>query len=160
MTFSEETIEKLKENPISTLNRGYRAKERIAARRERIESWRQIAESITARPDNTPGGSGPSKKIENCVLNIAALEEEIVDEINEIAKLEKETGRIIEAFVEDPNHKTVLELRYLNYMRWEAIAVEMGYTFRWTQELHRRAIAELSEKLAAGDPEVGGKESA
>lgn len=146
MTFSSRLITELRKDPVPILSRGYRAKERIADRQERIEQWRQIAESITANPEHSGGGGGgPSNKVETCVLRIVELEEAILDEINEIKSLELENSRIIEEFVHDPNYKRLLELRYLNYKLWEEIAVSMGYTFRWTQELHSRALKHLKE---------------
>lgn len=145
----EDILKALAEGPMPVLNRGYRAKERIAARNERIEQWRQIAESITANPENASSGGGfPSSKVENCVVSIMALEEEITEEIMEITKFESETSEIIRELIEDQNYKTVLELRYLSYLRWEEIAVRMGYTFRWTQELHHRALVEMQEAAA------------
>lgn len=123
---TEEILQSLAEDPVSVLNRGYRAKERIAARQKRIEEWRQIAESITANPENASSGGGyPTSKTENCVVAIMALEEEIRDEIIEIADFERQTSQIIREFVEDQNFKTLLELRYLSYLRWEEIAVKI-----------------------------------
>ena len=149
MNFSPELIKDLCEDPVHVLTRGYRAKERIADRQERIDQWRQVAESITANPEHSGGGGGgPSNKIEKCVLGIMELEEEIIDEISEIKSLESENGKIIRELVDDPNYKRILELRYLNYKRWEEIAVSMGYTFRWTQELHSRALKHLKENAA------------
>lgn len=150
MNFSAEVMAELCEDPVPVLTRGYRAKERIADRQERINQWREIAESITANPEHSGGGGGgPSNKVETCVLGIMELEEAILDEINEIKSLELENSRIIKEFVHDPNYKRILELRYLNYKRWEEIAVSMGYTFRWTQELHSRALKHLRENAAS-----------
>lgn len=147
---TEEILKQLAEDPIPVLNRGYRAKERIAAREERIKDWRQMAESVTASMENAFGGSGFStSKIEKCVVNIMALEEEICDEIIELTGLESETNRIIREFVSEPNYKMVLELRYVSYLSWEEIAVRMGYAFRWTQELHRRALDALKNTAAS-----------
>ena len=147
---TEEILQLLSDDPMAVLNRGYRAKERIAARQERIERWRQVAESITANPENSSSGGGyPTSKTENCVVAIMELEEEIKDEIMEIADFERQTSQIIKELIEDLNFKTVLEYRYLNYLRWEEIAVRMNYTFRWTQELHRRALLALQEAASA-----------
>ena len=144
---TEEVLQSLSDDPMVVLNRGYRAKERIAARQKRIEEWRQIAESITANPENASSGGGyPTSKTENCVVAIMTLQEEIKDEIMEIADFERQ---IIKELVADLNFKTVLELRYLSYLRWEEIAVRMNYTFRWTQELHRRALLALQEAAKA-----------
>lgn len=147
---TEEVLQLLSDDPMVVLNRGYRAKERIAARQKRIEEWRQIAESITANPENASSGGGyPISKTENCVVAIMTLQEEIKDEIMEIADFERQTSQIIKELVEDLNFKTVLELRYLSYLRWEEIAVRMNYTFRWTQELHHRALLALQEAASA-----------
>ena len=157
---TEEVLQLLSDDPMVVLNRGYRAKERIAARQKRIEEWRQIAESITANPENaSSGGSYPTSKtlIEDAITEktkaIAVVHYAGVscamDEIMEIADFERQTSQIIKELVEDLNFKTVLELRYLSYLRWEEIAVRMNYTFRWTQELHRRALLALQEAASA-----------
>lgn len=160
MTFTRDFLERLAEDPIAILNRGYRAKERVAAREERIASWRRTAESITANPENASRGSGPSDKVEKAVLRIITLEEEIMDEIAEIAGFEVENSRVLRFFVADPNYRAVLEHRYLEYKPWEVIAVEMGYTFRWTQELHRRALQALKDAIAEKlEEDVGEKKA-
>lgn len=147
---TEELLQSLVEDPVAVLNRGYRAKERIAARQKRIEDWRNIAESITANPENASSGGGyPTSKTENCVVAIMSLEEEIKDEIIEITDFERQASQIVKELIEDLNYKTVLEYRYLSYLRWEEIAVKMNYTFRWTQELHRRALLALQEAAIA-----------
>lgn len=135
------------EDTRSYLNRGYRSRERIAAKRERIQQWELVAESITAaiKPVTT-FGLLPSKKIENCACNIVDLQNEIRDEIQELANIELEIGRAINELVADPTLKTVLEMRYLNYLKWEVIAVRLDITFRWVMTLHKRALEEISAK--------------
>lgn len=129
------------------LNRGYRSRERIRAKKERIENWRRIAESITAAIKPAGGfSSTPSKKVEDGVCNIVALQEEIQGEISALAQAEVEIGRAISETIEDPTLKALLELRYLNYLKWEEIAVRLNMTFRWTMTLHSRALEEFSTK--------------
>ena len=129
------------------LNRGYRSRARIQAKRERIDSWQQIAESITAAIKPVAAFSSlPSKKVEDCACNIVDLQSEILDEINALTRAEAEIGRAIDQYVEDPTLKQVLELRYLNYFKWEEIAVRMNLTFRWTMTLHKRALETFSAK--------------
>lgn len=149
MTFTADLLRQLIEDPIPVLNNGYRTKERIAARQERIAEWRQIAESITQNVSGAPGGHGfPTSKTEKCVISIVELEDQIRDEIASLVEDERQTSEIISAFVKDPNHKAVLEYRYLSYLKLEDIAVKMDYTFRWTQELHRRAVQSLKDNAA------------
>lgn len=131
------TIDEVKEY----LNRGYRSKERIRAKEERIEKWRQVAESITAPlKDVAAFSSLPSNKVADCACNIVDLQNEIKEEIIELVEVEREIGQAIEANVTDPTLKALLEMRYLNYFKWEEIAVRLDITFRWTMTLHRRAL--------------------
>lgn len=128
------------------LNQGYHAKARIRAKEERIESWRQIAESITAqiRPDSA-GSSLPSKKVEDCACNIVDLQNEIKAEIAALVQAEREVGKFIKEAPLDETDRFILELRYLNYKKWEEIAVELNYAYRWVMRRHKRAIVVLEE---------------
>lgn len=129
------------------LNRGYQSRIRIRAKKERIENWRRIAESITAAIKPVAVFSSmPSKKVEDCVCNIIELQEEIQEEIDGLVQVEREIGRAITKAVEDPTLRALLEMRYLNYLKWEEIAVRLDVTFRWTMTLHRRALEEFSSK--------------
>lgn len=129
------------------LNRGYQSRIRIRAKKERIENWRRIAESITAAIKPVAAFSSmPSKKVEDCVCNIIELQEEIQEEIDGLVQVEREIGRAITKAVEDPTLRVLLEMRYLNYLKWEEIAVRLDVTFRWTMTLHRRALEEFSSK--------------
>lgn len=129
------------------LNRGYQSRIRIRAKKERIENWRRIAESITAAIKPAAAFSSmPSKKVEDCVCNIIELQEEIQEEIDGLVQVEREIGRAITKAVEDPTLRALLEMRYLNYLKWEEIAVRLDVTFRWTMTLHRRALEEFSSK--------------
>lgn len=128
------------------LNQGYHAKARIRAKEERIENWRQIAESITAqiRPDSA-GSSLPSKKVEDCACNIVDLQNEIKEEIAALIQAEQEVGKFIREAPLDETDRFIMELRYLNYKKWEEITVELNYAYRWIMRRHKRAIAVLEE---------------
>lgn len=129
------------------LNRGYQSRIRIRAKKERIENWRRIAESIPAAIKPVAAFSSmPSKKVEDRVCNIIELQEEIQEEIDGLVQVEREIGRAITKAVEDPTLRALLEMRYLNYLKWEEIAVRLDVTFRWTMTLHRRALEEFSSK--------------
>lgn len=42
--------------------------------------------------------------------------------------------------VEDDNQRALLMCRYIKGMRWEDVASELGYTWRWTHKLHSKAL--------------------
>ena len=137
------TIEGAKE----FLNRGFRAKERIAAKYERIARWQRIAESITVELRPACGSSSlPSKKIETCVCNIVDLQSEIKLEIEGLIAIEREISQAIALAIADPTLRAVLELRYLNYLKWEEIAVRLNITFRWVMALHKKALKLFAAK--------------
>lgn len=128
------------------LNRGYRTRERIRAKKERIEDWRQIAESITAELKPVVSfSSTPSMKVETCACNIVDLQQEIQEEINELVAVEREISQAISRAELDPTLRALLEMRYLNYLKWEEIAVRLDLTFRWTMTLHKRALTIFGE---------------
>jgi DNA-directed RNA polymerase specialized sigma subunit len=58
------------------------------------------------------------------------------------ARLKKDIIRRIKA-VESTELQTILELRYLSYMRWEEIAIELGYGIDNVFRLHRNALDEI-----------------
>ena len=106
------------------LNRGYRIKERIAAKERRIDEWRRRAESITAEIKPVASfSSTPSKKVEDAACAIVDLQSEIKAEIYELAAVELEIGRLIKESGLDDTDQFMMELRYLNYMRLSLIHI-------------------------------------
>lgn len=47
--------------------------------------------------------------------------------------------------IENDDYKLLLTLRYLRFKTFEEIAVEMGFTFQWICELHKRALIQFEE---------------
>lgn len=128
------------------LNKGYQVKNQIQLKRRRIEDWRRVAESITATIKPVAAFSSmPSKKVEDCVCNIIELQEEIQEEINSLAQVERGIESVIKQGPLDDTDRLIMEARYLNYMKWEEIAVALNYAYRWVLRRHGRAIRLLAE---------------
>ena len=128
------------------LNKGYQVKNQIQLKRRRIEDWRRVAESITATIKPVAAFSSmPSKKVEDCVCNIIELQEEIQEEINNLAQVERDIESVIKQGPLDDTDRLIMEARYLNYMKWEEIAVALNYAYRWVLRRHGRAIRLLAE---------------
>ena len=60
-----------------------------------------------------------------------------------LVELKKDIIRRINA-VDSAELQTILELRYLSYMRWEEIAIELGYGIDNVFRLHRNALDEIT----------------
>jgi len=72
-------------------------------------------------------------------VKIVDLENEINADIDQLVDLKREMVGIIKA-VENPEHQTLLELRYLCFKTWEQIAVMMSYSIEYTFRLHKKAL--------------------
>ena len=155
---NKETLEAIAENPKAYLSRGRNAKALIAAKRDRVDSWRQLAESITVTLKKDGGISGKGYKqstVANAVSNIVDLEREILFEIEELVRLEKDILEAINTLAYDDRHIAVLEMRYVHHMKLEEIAVRLNYAFRWVQRLHGEALASMKEAaLSRAAPKI------
>lgn len=80
--------------------------------------------------------------MEDAIIKIIDLENEINQDMMKLVELKKDIIRRIKA-VESAELQTILELRYLSYMRWEEIAIELGYGIDNVFRLHRNALDEI-----------------
>jgi DNA-directed RNA polymerase specialized sigma subunit len=155
---TQEQINSIADDPKAFLLQGKNAKELIAAKRERIEDWRKLAESIsvTLKEDGGIGGSGYKQSIiDNAVCNIVDLENEILAEVEALVNVERDIRTAIDQFTVDERHKTVLEMRYLNGYSWKAIASKLYYGEDWVCRLHGAALQEMRAIAKYFGEEVG-----
>lgn len=123
------------------LARAYWLDRRIEKKTEEIERMRSRLERITAQITDMPrGGSGGDWT--DLVAKVHEREEAIRGEIAELVEVKKQIAEVI-AEVEEPRFRTLLELRYRNYLSFERIAVEMNYSWRHVIRLHDEALREV-----------------
>lgn len=148
MALTEECRRGLSVDPRGYLRQAQRVRELIQAKQERIERWRLLAESttITLRDKLGSGGQLPSSLVENCVCNIVDLSQELAEEIEALAEAERAVAAAIREFVDDATDRTLLELRYLNGLKWEEIADRLDLTVRWVMSLHKNVLEEIARK--------------
>lgn len=94
--------------------------------------------------DGMPHGNGTSDLSEYA----ARLDEEInklkVQRLEKVKIYSDISSRIRR--VEDDNQRALLICRYIKGMRWEDVASELGYTWRWTHKLHSKALDAIDIK--------------
>jgi DNA-directed RNA polymerase specialized sigma subunit len=73
---------------------------------------------------------------------ILHMERELDRDVDHLLKKQVAIERRIRT-LPDERARTVLELRYLTHLSWEAIGERMFMDVRWAQRLHNRAIAQL-----------------
>ena len=125
------------------LSQAYRLDQRINSKLEQIASLNDLAtkctSTLTGMPRNPNRGSST---MADAVSKIVELQAEINRDIDRLVDLKCDMVRCIKA-VDNTEHQTLLELRYLCFKTWEQIAVDMGYNVRHVYRLHDDAIVNL-----------------
>ena len=81
-----------------------------------------------------------SSKVERAVLKIIEVEESLKHDVEDLVELKKEIMATIQA-VSDVELQTLLEKRYLCFLSWEKIAVEMHYSIQHIYRMHDTALS-------------------
>ena len=119
----------------------------IKTKLEQIESLNGLATSCTAVISDMPRSqnSGTSRMADT-VVKIIELQEEIKNDMIVLVNLKREIMDVIKA-VSRLELRTILEKRYLSFISWERISVELGYSIQHTYRLHDMALKEVDEIL-------------
>lgn len=76
------------------------------------------------------------------MVRLERILDRIANEKNEMQKIQLEIEeKIID--VMDGEQSRILYLRYIQFMKWEDICVEMGYSWRQIHNIHSKALNDL-----------------
>ena len=115
---------------------------RIKSKLQQIDSLNELATTCTSVLTGMPRNPSASvSHMADAVCKIVDLQADINHDIDMLVDLKKEIMGVIKA-VANPEHQTLLEKRYLCFLSWEKIAVDMGYDLRYIHKLHTRALDE------------------
>ncbi len=122
---------------------------RIRSKIEQIKSLNELATSCTSVLADTPhgGGSGRSR-VEECVINIISLQDELKNDISALVEKKKEIMSAISA-VDDAELQILLEKRYLCFLSWKQIALDMKYSVQHIYRMHDTALAAAAEIIGS-----------
>lgn len=115
------------------------------AERDRLVS---LATNVSAKlPDGMPySNTGMvSRKVENAVVELTMLSEEIDALIYKFNNLKKEVTETIEKLPCD--EYAVLHRRYIRYMTWDDIALDMGYSTMQIWRIQKKAKKNLKDVI-------------
>ena len=133
---------------IEFLSQAYHIDLRINSKLEQLESLNSLAAKATATFGNEPvSGTRDMQRREAIICKIVDLEREINDDIDQMVDTKRELRELVES-ISNVEYRTVLELRYLNFKKWEQIAVAMHYALRTVHYIHDKAIEFLEERDA------------
>ena len=117
---------------------------RINAKIQQVAALNDLATSATATLSgmlHSPNRG--SSKMADAVVKIVDLQHEINHDIDELVDLKQEITRRIKS-IPNTEFQLVLEKRYLCFMPWEQIAVDMGYSIQHIYRLHDWALQNFS----------------
>ncbi|MGL5973522.1 MAG: DUF1492 domain-containing protein [Oscillospiraceae bacterium] len=120
---------------------------RITSKIQQIESLSELATSCSAILSDMPrnpnkGGS----RMEDAVCKMIDLQMELNHDINTLVDLKKEIMNTIHS-IPNVEHQTLLEKRYLCFISWEQIAVDLSYSIQHTYRIHDAALKEVIQIL-------------
>ena len=127
---------------------------RINSKVEQLSTLNDLATKCTVTLSDMP--RNPNKGISNMedtIVKIIDLQEEINRDIDQLVDLKREIMVVIKK-ISNVEYQTILENRYLSFMSWEQIAVEMKYSIQHIYRLRDRAH-KVVEKIVFDEKMIG-----
>lgn len=93
-------------------------------------------------------GGGNQDKLSNAMDKYMDLQAEIDRDVDELIEMQSEVYGLL-CQIRNQKYYDVLEMHYLQYMTFEQIGVKMGYSRRWAEKLHGRALEVFGKVLKA-----------
>lgn len=116
-------------------------KRRVRRLEEQLEELRQNKMSPSVTNDGMPHGTD-KKDLSDYAVKVDEIEQELVAaRYSRICAFQDVQKRI--ETMEDEREKDLLTYRYLRGLKWEEVAVRMGYSWQHTHKVHSRALENL-----------------
>ena len=117
--------------------------DRINSKTQQIASLNELAAKYTTTFSDMPRNPNRGhSRVEDCVIKIIDLEDSLKKDIEKLVDLKKEIMGVIKA-VPNVEYQTLLEKRYLCFITWEQIAVDMNYSMQHIHRMHSAALKEI-----------------
>ena len=117
----------------------------INSKIEQIRNLNELATKATTVYSDMPHSPNRNtSRMEETVVKIIDLEREIDRDIDALVNLKREIMRVVNR-IESAEYRTILEMRYLQFKKWEQIALLMSTDFRWVYRMHGRALNEVQK---------------
>lgn len=122
------------------LSQAYYLDREINRKLKRIMFFREMASNGSGiLQAQRVSGTEKHSPMEDAITKIIDLEEEVNADIDRLVDLKREMIRMIHALPQ-LEHRLLLQLRYLNYKRWEEIAATMQHDLKAVHWIHARAL--------------------
>ena len=116
---------------------------RIDSKIEQIASLNALATKCTSAITGMPRNPSPSQSTRaDAVGKSIDLQELQKKALSALVDLKREIMGVING-IENDEYKTVLEKRYLCFLSWEQIAVDMHYSMEYAFKIHKKALEKV-----------------
>lgn len=123
------------------LGQAYRIDQRINSKAEQVASLNALATKCTVALTGMPHNPNrATSTMSDAVEKIIDLQAEINCDIDTLVGLKREIVSVIKA-IDNMEYQTLLEKRYLCFMSWEQIAVDMNYSIDNIFKAHKKALS-------------------
>lgn len=124
------------------LSRAWKIDNEITALERELLSAKERMLSVTAHYSDIKVQTSRTNNTENATVNYMEYKNKLECRVDDLYAVKCEIADAISK-VDNPTYKTLLTLRYLQFMTWEKIAVELDITFQWVHVLHKRALKKI-----------------
>jgi len=132
------------------LAQAYRLDQRVESKLEQVASLNELAAKATSTLTGMPRNPNrATSAMADAVCKIVDLQAEINWDINALVDLKRDIVALIKS-VDNTEYKTLLEKRYLCFMTWEQIAVDLNYSIHHLYKLHNAAL-DVCDRLLQRD---------
>jgi hypothetical protein len=123
------------------LSQAWYLDKRIKTKERQLDWLRSHAVYVSPKLAEVPKAPSIRRSpVEEAVVRITELENEINESIAKLMRLKSEIGDVIRS-VNSMECETLLEMRYLTFLSWDQVAVQLGYSQDYIYHLHRKALA-------------------
>lgn len=126
------------------LNQAYWLDRRIDSKLEQLSALKDMATKTTSvMSDDVVSHTRNVHSMQDVIAKIIDMQAEINADIDQLVDLKREIMQVVKE-VQNPEHQTLLELRYLCFKSWEDVAEELGYNVRHIYRLHDEAVEQIT----------------
>ena len=130
--------------PKEYLNQAYWLDRRIDSKLEQLSALKDmVTKTTSAMTDDVVSHTRNVHSMQDVIAKIIDMQAEINADIDRLVDLKSEIMHVIKD-VRNPEHQTLLELRYLCFKSWEYVAEQMGYNVRHIYRLHDEAVEQIT----------------
>ena len=128
--------------PKEYLQQAFFLDQQINNKLQHIESLRSLATKVTSNLSPFPKQKYSSPTAEDTLVKMIDLSEQVNQDIDSLVDLKKNIYDSIMS-LQCEEEKTILEKRYVCFIAWEQIALDMGYSLQNCFKIHKRALTNI-----------------